>query len=184
MDEDRLIPEGDYLARALQWKFGVTEKGAPQIAVLFEITQDGAQKGRKITKYLYFTEKTTDRSADSLRYMGWEGTDFTELQEGGSGRLDKEEVTIVIERKPDQHGAMRNEVAWVNRASGIRLKNEMSKDQVADFAKMMSEKLRQSDIRRRTKESGSNKVDDGPRREPTPPPPSGSPPVSDDDIPF
>lgn len=78
-----LIPPGYYRAVAVPVQtddgetyvqFGETKDGNPQVAVTFAIL-DGSQQGRRSTWFGYFTEKTTKRTIESLRYCGFKGDD-------------------------------------------------------------------------------------------------------------
>lgn len=182
--QSNLIPQGTYTAKAVDWKFGYTEKGDPQVGVSFEITQEGSQKGRHITKYLFFTEKTVDRSIDSLRYMGLDGDDLSVLANRGGG-LDKNEVSIVVEHDT-YNDKTRAQVSWINRVASVVMNREMAPEDITSFAEQMKQKLRSADIRRQAREKSSS----APMRRPDPTPSRGpeQPPrasgMNDDDIPF
>ncbi|RTL19021.1 MAG: hypothetical protein EKK55_20170 [Rhodocyclaceae bacterium] len=117
-----LIPEGDYPARGARptGELGETMKGSAYVRVVLRITE-GEYAGRQLTKDLYFTDKTWERSIKALQAMGWKGQDISQVD-----GLDQNDVSITIEEKvqTDRDGAIRtdpqgnaiyrNEVAWIN----------------------------------------------------------------------
>jgi hypothetical protein len=125
------IANGTYRAKPIEAKLGQTAAGNPQVGVLFEVTQDGPEKGKRITWYGYFTEKTEERTLESLRHCGWVGDDITQL-----GSL-KSDVAIVIEAEPDQKDAsvMRPRVKWVNSggSTGVAMKTELAAGKAASL---------------------------------------------------
>lgn len=128
-----MISPGRYKARATDAQLGFTEGGKEQVAVAFEIVSDGDHCGETITWYGYFTEKTTERTFESLRTCGWDSDDLSQL-DGVRG-----ECEIVVEHEEDQNGKERARVKWVNRpgAGGVSLKNKMSDGQRLSFAERM-----------------------------------------------
>src|SRR3954466_6748613 len=115
-----MIPAGTYRARAVEGALGFTSKGTEQIAVQFTVVE-GEQKGHYITWYGYFSEKTLERTLESLEYCGWEGDDVSDLI-----GLDKNEVTIVVEHEQDEEGQVRARVRWINSGGGIAMKERMN----------------------------------------------------------
>src|SRR4051812_22051672 len=113
--------KGRFRARAREWDFGESSKNTEQIAVQFEITE-GDEKGRTLTWYGYFTDKTAERTLESMRFMGWTGDDPTHPD-----NLNANEVEIVVE--PEEYTNDKGEtkiqsrIRWVNRAGGIALKS-------------------------------------------------------------
>lgn len=142
-----LIPEGDYLARGAKprGELGETAKGSAYVRVVLKITE-GDYAGRLLTKDLYFTDKTWERSIKSLQAMGWKGEDISQVE-----GIDQNEVSITIEEKPqtDRDGAIRtdpqgnaiyrNEVAWIN-ARGVQPMDAAKK---LSFVEEMKAKMRQ-----------------------------------------
>src|SRR3954462_1979761 len=99
-----LIPEATYEAVGFQvdteeWgltyaQFGESkDKRTPQVVVNFEIVDEGEQKGRRIAWIGYFTEATTERTIQALRYCGFRGDD---LAAAITQKLDQK-VQIVVE---------------------------------------------------------------------------------------
>ena len=129
------IANGKYRARAIRGDFGFTQGGKEQVVVEFDLLDDDYQ-GRKINWFGYFTDKTTDRTLDSLRHCGWDGVDLQVLTGLGST-----EVELIIERK-EYNGKERTKVQWVNRlGSGFQQKAPMGADQAKAFAEKMKGKI-------------------------------------------
>jgi hypothetical protein len=120
--------QGRFRAKAKTWDLGFSEgTGTDQVAVEFEIV-DGEEKGRRITWYGYFTEKTEERTVEALRIMGWTGGDIAQLN-----GLDANEVELVIEID-EYDGKERSKVQWVNRVGGLALKNRLDPARRAQLA--------------------------------------------------
>jgi hypothetical protein len=128
-----LIPEGTYTACAVaadvQW--GHTSGGKEQIVVPFRIL-DGEARGRVITWFGFFTDKTWERTMQSLRYAGWTGDDVANL-----GDLPNQ-VEIVIGHE-EYDGKTRAKIQWVNQIGGgkIQLNNPMADGALRKFAAAM-----------------------------------------------
>ncbi len=114
-----LLPKGTYAARAVEAALGKTRKGGEQVAVLFEIV-DGDAAGRRITWYGYFTDKTVDRTLESLEHCGWAGASIQDLS-GVTAR----EVAIVVDHEEDLEGVLRAKVRWVNSQGGLAMKEKL-----------------------------------------------------------
>lgn len=128
-----MMEPGTYKARAIEGALGLTSTESEQVAVRFAITQ-GPHQGDEITWYGFFTEKTIDRTLESLRYMGWAGDDLSELN-----GIDKNEVSLVIEHEErDFNGEMKTvaRVRWVNSGGG-GLKNKLEGAPLKAFAARM-----------------------------------------------
>lgn len=113
--------------RAQEWAYGRTSQGHTQIAVAFAIL-DGEHAGRTLTWFGHFTEKTVDRTLDSLRHCGWDGDDPSDLT-----GLDRNEVQLVIDDE-EYNGQTRTKIQFVNRLGGLALKDQLSPDEVRAFA--------------------------------------------------
>lgn len=122
--------EGKFRARATDVQLGTTKSGADTIGVAFELLD---HPNMYVTWYGYFTEKTTERTFDSLRYCGWTGDDLSDL----SG-ITNNEVEIVIEQETYE-GKTRAKVQWVNRAASTKaqVSNVMSDEQKRAFSARM-----------------------------------------------
>ncbi len=110
-----MIPEGMYLARGMSMSDGKSkDKGTLGITVVFLVTQDGPQKGQMLEWTGWLTEKSKDRTAQSLVLCGFDGTDPETIK--------KNEVLLVVEHEalpPDPNNPSaperkRARVSWVN----------------------------------------------------------------------
>lgn len=130
----QMIDIGRYMARAIEWQMGIAETGTEQVAVTFEIIEEGPFSGHTITWFGFFTEKASERTIKSLFACGWEGDDLTDL-----AGLDRNEVEIVVEH--DVHNNERRaKVKWVNRpgSGSFVMKNPMNDAQ----KKMLAAKMK------------------------------------------
>ena len=128
-----MIDIGRYRARAIEWQLGIAETGTEQVAVSFEITEEGPFSSHTITWFGFFTEKTSERTIKSLLVCGWKGDDLTDL----SG-LDRNEVELVVEHEV-HNNERRAKVKWVNRpgAGGFAMKTPMNDAQKKILAAKM-----------------------------------------------
>jgi hypothetical protein len=123
---------GVHAARAIRAQLGETSGGAPQVGVEFEITDIEGMRPR-VSWYGFFTEKSEERTIESLRICGWTGTDFSDIQVGA-------EVSLVIENET-YDGKTRQKVQWVNRPQGLAMKKQMGADAAKAFSAKMKGKL-------------------------------------------
>lgn len=122
--------QGAFKAYAKEWQLGVSESGKEFVAVLFEVS-DGEHAGKRFSWRGFFTEKTTDRTLDSLRYCGWSCDNIAALTGMGSAEVD-----IVVEPEVYE-GKTYSRVKWVNKPSSLSLKGAMNEGQAAAFAAKM-----------------------------------------------
>lgn len=114
-----MIPEGKYRAKARSAEIGEAKTGTVQVQVDFEFT-GGALAGQHINWFGFFTEKTLERTLESMRHAGWQGEDPDNLS--SLARADVPEVELVIEHEdglPDEQTGevkQRARVKWVNPA--------------------------------------------------------------------
>jgi hypothetical protein len=112
MASENAITPGAYRAKAKAFKFGKTPKGNEQIYIDFELSS-GAHAGKHLPCYLYFTDKTAERTLESLEYCGWDGGSLKELKGLGS-----KEVELVVEYEQGNDGNQYLRVKWVNSTGG------------------------------------------------------------------
>jgi len=124
-----MIPKNKYTARAVGHDLGVADSGKEFIAVEFEI-QSGEHAGDRLTWRGFFTEKTAERTIESLRYCGWKGDDLTDMTGFGSTL-----VQIVVDHE-SYEGKTYARIQWVNKL-GVSLKNAMDAGTRAAFAARM-----------------------------------------------
>jgi hypothetical protein len=126
-----MITEGTWKARATEGALGYTQGGSEQVGVSMQLL-DGPDEGKHITWYGYFTEKTVERTIESLRLMGWEGDSLADLT-----GIDRNDVFIVIEHEADQQGEIRAKVRWVNGGGGVQMKDRLDEGAAVAFAERM-----------------------------------------------
>lgn len=175
-----MIEPGAWKARAGEAALGYTSKGNDQLAVDMVITE-GPSAGSHITWYGYFTDETFDRTVESLRHMGWTGSDLSDLR-----GLDTNEVRVVIEHEPDLQGEIRARVKWVNSLGGVALKERMDVGAAKAFAQKFKGKVLALQAA-----GGSPRKPANNGSQPRPAPagggeqrPTGGEPAPSDDIPF
>lgn len=127
--------QGIFKARAVEWGLGCTDKGSEYIAVSFEILE-GEHAGKRVTWPGYFTDKTTDRTIDSLRYCGWSCDNIAALT--GMGTADVE-IVVEVEDYQARDGAWKkaSRVRWVNRPSSLQVRGAMDAAAAKSFAERM-----------------------------------------------
>ncbi len=111
-----LLPPGSYRARAVASHYDLSsQKLTPFAKITFEIIE-GPEKGRQIDWIGYLSEKTMERTVESLRNCGYAGNNPEELSNCGpnaiAGLLPRE-VQIVTQHK-EFRGSVSDEVRWVN----------------------------------------------------------------------
>jgi hypothetical protein len=174
-----MIPQGFYRARAQSAQFGTTpQKGTDFLRVVFAIV-DGEQKGQQVTWDGYFTEKTTARTIDALKYCGctFPNNDITDI-----AGLDTQDVQIEVEHnsyEKDGEPKTTARVKWVNSlAGGVSPELQMDAAKKASFKQRMMGQVVAA-------KHGAPAAAAAPNG--TPPPaakPAPAPAVADDDIPF
>ncbi len=127
-----MLPVGKYVAKAVQAELGFAETGTELVAVLFELTE-GEFRGTRITWRGYFTDRTSKRAIESLKFTGWKGS--WETWEG----LGSLHVQLDVQEDRDmKSGEVRGtRVAWVN-PSGLMMRNGMDPAQRKAFAGRMT----------------------------------------------
>jgi hypothetical protein len=129
-----MIGEGTWKVRGVAAALGMTGTGKEQVAVELEIIE-GEPKGQRITWHGYFSDATFDRTIESLRLLGWQGDDLSDLS--GIGGL---EALVVIEHE-EYEGKVRAKAQWINGPGGIALKERLDQGQAAAFAQRMKGKI-------------------------------------------
>jgi hypothetical protein len=186
-----------YRAKATSWAFGMTQGGKQQLGVAFDVLEEGVpDQEKRLAWYGSFSDAAFDRTIESLRILGWEGEDLTELDEGGPGRLDVNEVSLVVEDEeyPEGSGQWTVKVQFVNKpGGGAVVKNRMAPEDVKSFAAQMRGKIRALNASqgKATAPVGQQRQPQprpapAPRSAPRPPPQRPEPPPEayDEDIPF
>ena len=118
-----MIAAGKHKARAVEGALvEVGDKQTPAVSVIFEII-DGDAAGDRIKWDGWLTEKTADRTMESLRYCGWN----TDMLDDLAGVTDNE-VSLTIEPEVNERdGKTYARVKWVNRVGGGASINDMQR---------------------------------------------------------
>ena len=165
-----MLSNGVYRAKAIQGALGETKAGKEQVAVEFEILDEGFH-GQRITWFGYFSEKTMDVTLRALRTMGWQGDDLSDLT-----GITNNEVSLVVEQE-EYEGKWTAKVRWVNSlGGGLGLKAPLAPDRAKTFAARMRAQVLAFD-----KSEGTPRPS-APRPAPRTEPNRGTNP--NDDIPF
>jgi hypothetical protein len=181
-----MIAEGRYQARATEHEFGQSKSATRFVRVQFEIKTEGEFHGHAIHWDGFFTEKTAERTMDSLEHCGWDGASLTALT--GLGSKDCS-ITVEHEEYTDAQGNTKKypKVAWVNKLGGSKLKDDAKLD--AGGIKSLEQEFKASLMERRQK-NGSKPATQGNGSTPRGTSrvgnynPDFGPMPSDDDIPF
>jgi len=133
-----MISAGTHKARACNAEYGTSKnKGTFCVEVDFVIT-DGPNNGEHITWAGYFTDNSTQRTLESLRYCGCQfpGGDVLNLE-----GISDQEIALVVEHEEytTEHGEqkIRAKAQWVNRVGGGFFATKLEGDARAAFAKRM-----------------------------------------------
>jgi hypothetical protein len=105
-----------------------TSTGKEQVAVLFDFLD---VPGKTLTWYGYWTEATWERTIETLRTCGWTGNEIDDLSELSG---ETPEVFVVLDHEPDQNGAMRERIKWVNKTNGLAMKKALDPARAKEFA--------------------------------------------------
>jgi len=126
---------GKFKARAKEWDLGISEgSGNEQIVVMFEITQ-GEFAGTCRTWYGSFSDAAIDRTLDSMRHCGWDGDSLGSIDGMGAN-----EVELEIGEE-EYKGKTRDKIKWVNRASTLMLKHQLTGPAREAFASKLRGKV-------------------------------------------
>ena len=125
------IPDGVYRARATEAALSATSKDKPMVVVTFDLKAEGWE-GIRCQWRGYFTEKTTERTLDSLRHCGWTGDDVSNLE-----GITSNDVDLDIRREKDLKGNWSPKVQWVNKQGSARPGAPMAADKASAFAAAM-----------------------------------------------
>lgn len=114
------MQKAKYRARAVGVKFGNSSNNNTQIAVTVEVVDHDEYTGEETTWVGHFTDKTTERTIESLRHMGWQGDDLSELEDADAVRcaeLLPDAIVVVVE--PEIYdGKERLKAQWINKIGG------------------------------------------------------------------
>lgn len=154
MTDTKISMVGKHRAKAIDAEFGYAGvDNKPQVALMFEITEEGPLQGRTLSWFGFFTPTTQDRTFDSLRYCGWDSDDLEQLGSLSAGTgVFRHEVELVVEEET-YNGKTRPKVRWINRTTKrtVDLPKKMDAAALRSFAADM----KASAAARRKEEPGS-----------------------------
>lgn len=112
------VGTGTWRAKAISaWLTKSEKKGTEGVSIEFEAV-DGTFAGERIVWTGWLTDKTIDRSIESLRHCGWKGDDLSDLS------TVRGECEIVVEEeeyeKKNGEPGLAYRVRWVNALGGRR----------------------------------------------------------------
>lgn len=130
-----------YTAQAIGVSFGISSNNNNQIAIGFEIVDNPEFGGETITWIGHFTDKTAERTIESLQHAGWQGDDLSDLAERSESDIRAILPTVVqLVCEPEEYdGETRLRVQWVNRLGGGRFafKDQLEGGALKTFAAQM-----------------------------------------------
>lgn len=132
-----LIPEGTWACRGVSYALGYTSQDGEQVGVEIELQPDQHEDvdGRHITWYGQFSEKAEPFTLKTLRTLGWQGDDLSNLD----GIVDGPVCEAVIQHEEGLDGVLRHRVRFINAvgAGGVAMKSRMTEEQAKAFAERM-----------------------------------------------
>lgn len=115
-----MIPEGKYKVRGVEGALvAVGQNNTEAVQVIVEIAQDGPHKGERYRWDGWLTEKTAQRTLESLRHLGWK----TDMLDDLAGIQDKEAVAVIEHETNERDGKVYPRVQWIN-GVGASIKEE------------------------------------------------------------
>jgi hypothetical protein len=121
------VANGTYRATAESADLSFTSSGKEMISVGFRLIDTGA----RLIWRGFFTEKTTERTFESLRACGWTGDDVSNVTFPPGN-----EVEIVVENETYKDKTY-PKIQWVNAIRGASVQNAMDPLQAKSFAARM-----------------------------------------------
>ena len=134
-----MIQAGKYKARGVAGQLAVAKTGTEMVQVIVRISE-GEYVGEELRWDGFLTEKTDQRTLESLRHLGWKGDMLNELD-----GITENEVQIVVEHEVNEEtGKSYPRVQWINKLGGARLKEEskMSESAAKALAQRFASKAR------------------------------------------
>jgi hypothetical protein len=102
--------KGNHEARPINYQFGKSKtKGTEQVSITFQFV-GGPNDGKRMTYNGWLTEKTVERTLETLEHCGWDGVDIKAMKGFGS-----KNVELVIDEEAGTDGNMYPTIKWVNK---------------------------------------------------------------------
>ena len=168
-----------YTMKAVAGGLGKTQGGNPQLGVELQVVEENC-RGERITWYGYFSDKAKEFTFRTLRTLGWEGDDLSNL-----AGIEKNEVRVLVADE-EYEGKVSLKVKGVYPLGGAGLANPMTEAEAKAFAATMK-----GDVIAFRNAAGSKTESSKPRpksKAAAPPANAKLPPRDeygqDDDIPF
>jgi len=140
------LQAGTYRARATKALLAQVGKNeTPAMQVVFQIQDEGPHQGETIRWDGWLTDKTQDRTIESLQHCGWTGDDISTFAKDGAPMqgMDLNDVELVVELETyEKDGEKKTaaKIAWVNRIGGgrgLNVENAMPEAKALAFAERM-----------------------------------------------
>ena len=148
-----MIP-GRYIGKIIDYGMGETQKGDPQVLVMFEFKDDEEVNQRMCWFGTLKEGKGRQITIDTLLNCGFKGTELSVLADGvGNGALDTEKELQLTVNENVYNGKKSLRIDFVNLPGGSAFREKMSKEQVVQKFTGMKLDLR-ADIMQRRQELG------------------------------
>lgn len=172
-----MIAEGKYKVRAIEGALTQAKTGTEMVQVIVELL-DGDNVGQTMRWDGFLTEKTAQRTLESLRHMGWRGDMLDDLT-----GITENEVFAVVEHETNDEGKTYARVKWINgRGAGIRDEARMAPAAAKSLAQRFAAMARGTRSGGGAAQAPSSAPRNGRPPAQRPPAPEGN--FGDDDIPF
>lgn len=106
------IQEGNYRARPVFAQLGTSATGTEHVEIQFMVLEDDGSPTRvERSGYFFLTDRTFQRTIETLRLCGWQGDDLSDLS--SISEETSPDVQIVFGEE-EYEGKLRMKLKWVN----------------------------------------------------------------------
>lgn len=127
------MEEGRYVATCVNIDFATTEKGNNYARLVMRIAPGEQFEGEDVFYYMYFTEKTSQRSVDTLRTLGWTGDNIADVT-----HHDIQTAVEIDVQRNEYEGKLSFRVGWINAIGEYGpLPKKMNDEQRTQFGREM-----------------------------------------------
>jgi hypothetical protein len=111
------LEKASYRVRAVAADIGMSDNGNRQVSITGRVVDHEHYTDEEITAILHFTEKTQDRSIESLLNFGFPIDDITQLAEADEQKCAEllPEIAEFACAPEEYNGSVRLRVQWVNK---------------------------------------------------------------------